>query len=183
MEPGISVALRRFCDTIPRGFTEKQLFRKTHRCRGIGWLWQIHPDLPRQTLARTRRLPGLFYRVELLNPRQEVHHQRQEAPTPHADDFLSDSRDGFRRSLRTPDPAAPPRRLHRARRPLPLHRSRPGCRAGGGPRMGGRALQLCGPSRHHVLLPGAARSIPQPHPRRAPHAQIPRGRAGHGLEH
>ena len=36
---------------VQLGIPCTQLFRKTDRCRGFGWLRQVHPNLSREALA------------------------------------------------------------------------------------------------------------------------------------
>src|SRR5262245_12852786 len=98
--------------------------READRRRGDRRRGEVDPGLPPQALARVDRPPRLLHGVELLRPRAGGDPAREEGEPPHRDDLLPHPRHGLRRPLRAPDPPAPPRRLHRALRPLLLHRLR-----------------------------------------------------------
>ena len=81
------------CTAWTRGFKAPQVSRKTHRCRGAGWLGEIHADLPRETLAGTFRGACVFHGVEFVEPREAFDEQGQDEPFADADDFLAHPRE------------------------------------------------------------------------------------------
>jgi hypothetical protein len=133
-------------------------------------------------VAAEHGLPRVLLGVELLDPGPRGHAQGEEAPTPHPDHVQPHPRHGFRRPLRTPDPASSARRLFGPVRPIHLHGLRPGRGARLRPGLAPKALRVRPHPRSHALFSTPSQRRAGADPGRQTAAQVLRGRHGPGVE-